>query len=234
MDFPISFRMAFVDVSHSCLCSTGRGGQGLVKEGRCPTAIYSCLCAKLSAWKLFFWRSAYPLHLLSSASGLNPFGFARWVLPRPPHCRGSSRQLILWLVVRKFKSEFLQCLISNRENPHRWLWKGRKRGVPWLLRCLEDRYTQHPARALRWQKSEGVQRSLAVECPTCPAPLPSPQHPKMLQRRVALKARAGTHQPKGRPGARKPVCSHICTLSSDPSQWPFPPGALYSGSTSKC
>lgn len=46
-------------------------------------------------------------------------------------------------------------------------------------------------------KPEGRHRSLAVECPTCRALLSSLQLPEILQQRVTLKVRAGTHQQKG-------------------------------------
>lgn len=116
---------------NNCLCNIRRGGQGLDKGHRYSKGIYSCLCAKLSALKCFFWWAAYPLHLLRSASDLNPFLCARWDFPHPSHCR------------------------------------------------------------------------------------------------------AQTHQPKRKPGVRKPVCCYICTLSCDPSLWSFPPGSLCAGSTSK-
>lgn len=54
----------------------------------------------------------------------------------------------------------------------------------------------------------------------CPTP---PQHSKHLQHQMVLKVSAGTDQPKGRPGVRKPVCSIIvrCPVISpnDLSLW---------------
>lgn len=88
------------------LCCILRGGKCLIqiKSSFTPslTAIWPWGCqkhmpcaegsvsAKLSACKLFFCRSAYPLHLLSSASDLNPSVCARWDFPHPFHFREST------------------------------------------------------------------------------------------------------------------------------------------------